>query len=50
MDFERWSAELYVTNITDRLTEVGGTVQGGEPLQIVSMPPRTVGLVLRAKF
>jgi iron complex outermembrane recepter protein len=50
MAFERYSGELYVTNIADRQTAVGGTQQSGEPLQIVSTPPRTVGLVLRMKF
>ena len=50
MDFGRYSGELYLTNIADRQTAVGGTVQGGEPLQIVSVPPRTIGLVLRANF
>lgn len=50
MDLGRYSGELYVTNIADRQTAVGGTVQGGEPLQIVSVLRRTIGLVLRANF
>jgi iron complex outermembrane receptor protein len=50
IDFGRYSGQLYVTNIADRQTAVAGTMQGGEPLQIVSTPPRTFGVVLRATF
>jgi iron complex outermembrane receptor protein len=51
VEVDRYSAELYVSNIFDRLAEIGGIAQGSNQLlQIVSMPPRTVGLVLRAKL
>jgi iron complex outermembrane recepter protein len=51
VELDRYSAELYITNITDRLTAIGGIAQGSaQLLQIVSTPPRTVGLTLRAKF
>jgi len=50
VDFGNYSAEIYVNNLTDRVTQIGGTQQLGAPLQITSLPPRTYGLTLRAKF
>jgi iron complex outermembrane recepter protein len=51
VEVSRYSAELYVTNIFDRLAEIGGVAQGSNQLlQIVSMPPRTVGLIMRVKL
>jgi len=50
VDIDDYSAQLYITNIADRRTDIGGVPQADELLQVVSTPPRTVGILLKAKF
>jgi outer membrane receptor protein involved in Fe transport len=51
LDFGSFSAQLYVTNVADKNTQIGGFPLGsGQLLQVTSTPPRTIGLLLTAKL
>jgi outer membrane receptor protein involved in Fe transport len=50
LELDRYSAQLYITNLLDRRTQLSGVPQSGDLLQVVSTPPRTVGVLLRAKL